>query len=60
MKPVHILLNMAAFSLLVLTTLIGLAGAEDNGGGYLWEIMVVFSPLLIGIQLTLITTSSKD
>jgi hypothetical protein len=60
MKPVHILGNMAAFSLLVLTTLIGLAGAEDNGGGYLWELLVIGSPLLIGIQCTLIVTSFKD
>jgi hypothetical protein len=51
---------MAAFSLLILSTLIGLAGAEDNGGGYLWELLVIGSPLLIGIQCTLIVTSFKD
>jgi hypothetical protein len=60
MKAIHILLNMAAFSLLVLSTLIGLAGAEDNGGGYLWELLVIGSPLLIGIQCTLIVTSFKE
>jgi hypothetical protein len=60
MKAIHILLNMAAFTLLVLFTLIGLAGAEDNGGGYLWELLVIGSPLLIGIQCTLIFTSFKE
>lgn len=60
MKAMHILANMAGFSLLLVLTLIGLAGAESNGGGYLWEIMVIGSPLLIGIQCTLIVTSTKD
>jgi hypothetical protein len=60
MKPVYILGNMAVFTLLVLLTLIGLAGAEDNGGGYLWEFLVIASPLLIGIQLTLIFTTTSE
>jgi hypothetical protein len=60
MKPVLILGNMALFTLLVLFTLVGLAGAEENGGGYLWEIMVIGSPLIIGIQLTLIFTTHKE
>lgn len=51
MKPVTVLSHMAVFSLLILSTLIGLAGAEQNGGGYLWEFMVIGSPFLLGLQI---------
>lgn len=59
MRPITILTHMAVFSLLVVLTLIGLAGAEDNGGGYLWEILVIGCPLLIGIQVTNIFHSGE-
>lgn len=59
MKPVVILSHMAVFSLLILFTLIGLAGAEQNGGGYLWEFMCVGSPFVLGLQVMSIFQSGE-
>jgi hypothetical protein len=47
---------MVLFATLVVTTLVGLAQVEQQGGGYFWELLTLGSPLLIGIQLTLINT----
>ncbi len=51
MKPVAILSHMALFSVLILSTLLGLSAVEQNGGGYLWELLVIGSPFLIGMQV---------
>ena len=51
MTPLKVLSHMALFSVLVLSTLLGLAAVEDNGGGYLWELLVIGSPFLIGMQV---------
>ena len=59
MKPFAIISHMAVFSLLILSTLIGLAGAEQNGGGYLWELMVIGSPFLLGLQVMHIINSGE-
>lgn len=59
MKPVAIISHMALFSVLILLTLVGLAGAEQNGGGYLWELMVIGSPFLLGLQVMYITNSGE-
>jgi hypothetical protein len=59
MKPAHIIIHMFAFALLVCTTLVGLAQVEQEGGGILWELMTLVSPLLIGIQLNTIINSGE-
>ena len=59
MKPAHIITHMVAFALLICTTLVGLAQVEQEGGGLLWELMTIGSPLLIGIQLTLIINTKE-
>lgn len=59
MKPIIILFHMAVFSLLILFTLIGLAGAEQNGGGYLWEFLCVGSPFVLGLQVMFIINSGE-
>lgn len=59
MKPAHIITHMVAFALLICTTLVGLAQVEQEGGGLLWELMTLCSPLLIGIQLNTIINSGE-
>ena len=60
MKPVIILFHMAVFSLLILFTLIGLAGAEQNGGGYLWRLLVIGSPFVMGMQVMLVINLAES
>jgi hypothetical protein len=59
MKPAHILAHMGVFALLICTMLVGLAQVEQLGGGILWELMTIGSPLLIGIQLTTIINTKE-
>ena len=59
MKPAYILAHMLTFAMLVCTTLVGLAQVEQLGGGWLWELMTLGSPLLIGIQLNSIINSGE-
>ena len=56
MRPIQLIAHMVLFATLVVTTLVGLAQVEQQGGGYFWELLTLGSPLLIGIQLTLINT----
>ena len=59
MKPAHIIIHMLTFALLICTLLVGLAQVEQLGGGLLWELMTIGSPLLIGIQLTTIINTKE-
>lgn len=59
MKPVIILSHMAVFAMLVCLTLVGLAGVEQNGGGYLWEFMCIGAPFVLGLQIMFIITSGE-
>jgi hypothetical protein len=60
MKPVYVLAHMAMFSILLLGTLVGLAGVEQEGGGYLWEFLVICGPLIIGMQIQYIINYSGE
>jgi hypothetical protein len=59
MKAVVILSHMALAQVLVLGTLIGLAGAEDQGG-YLSEFLAIGSPFVLGLQIMHIVNSFKE
>ena len=59
MRPIQIIAHMVLFATLVINTLVGLSQLEQQGGGYLWELLTLGSPLLIGIQLTLINTTKE-
>ena len=59
MKPAYVITHMFAFAMLVCSTLIGLVQVEELGGGLLWELMTLCSPLLIGIQLNTIINSGE-
>jgi hypothetical protein len=50
MRAREIIFHFISILVLLLSTVIGLAGAEDVGG-YLWELMCIVSPLLLGIEL---------
>ena len=47
----YIVLNVFLAQTLILSTLVGLVGVEEYEGGYLWELMCILSPLLLGFQI---------
>jgi hypothetical protein len=51
MRARYIVLNVFLAQTLILSTLVGLVGVEEYDGGYLWELMCVLSPLLLGFQI---------
>lgn len=51
MQARYILLNVFLAQTLILSTLVGLVGIEEYEGGYLWELMCILSPLLLGFQI---------
>ena len=55
MKAREVIFNMVMFKALCIATYIGLLGTQEMGG-YLWQLLAVGSPFLLGIQLTLIIT----
>lgn len=59
MKATVIISHMALAQMLVLGTLIGLAGAEDQGG-YLSEFLAIGSPFMLGLQIMHIVHSVKE
>ena len=59
MRAREILFHFVTIFVLLLSTLIGLAGAEDVGG-YLWELMCIASPLLLGIQIHILYLKFKN
>jgi len=59
MKPAYVIAHMFAFAMLVCSTLIGLVQVEELGGGLLWELLTLGSPLIIGIQITTIINSGE-
>lgn len=60
MRAIHILSHMALAQVLVLGTLLGLAGAEEYSGGYLWELLCVGCPALLGFQIRSILAFFKE
>jgi hypothetical protein len=50
MKAITVLSHMFLANVLVLSTLVGLAGVEGEGG-YLWEALCILSPLALGYQI---------
>ena len=50
MRAHQILSHMALANVLVLSTLVGLAGME-NDGGYLAMFLSAFSPFVLGVQV---------
>ena len=59
MKATVVLSHMALAQTLVLGALIGLAGAEDQGG-YLSEFLCLGSPFCLGLQIMFIVNSVKE
>jgi hypothetical protein len=59
MKAIVIISHMALAQVLVLGTLIGLAGAEDQGG-YLSEFLAIGSPFMLGLQIMYIFNSCGE
>ena len=51
MRARYIVLNVFLAQTLILSTLVGLVGVEEYEGGYLWELMCILSPLLLGFQI---------
>ena len=51
MKAITVLSHMFLANVLVLSTLVGLAGVEGEEGGYLWEALCILSPLALGYQI---------
>jgi hypothetical protein len=59
MKAIVIISHMALAQVLVLGTLIGLAGLEQ-GGGYASVFLATASPFVLGTQLMYIFTTDKE
>jgi hypothetical protein len=59
MKAIVIISHMALAQMLVLSTLIGLAGAESQGG-YLSEFLCIGSPFMLGLQIMYIFNSCGE
>jgi hypothetical protein len=51
MRARYIVFNIFLAQTLILSTLVGLVGVEEYEGGYLWELMCILSPLLLGFQI---------
>ena len=51
MRARYIVLNVFLAQTLILSTLVGLVGVEEYEGGYLWELICILSPLLLGFQI---------
>jgi len=60
MRAKEIVFHFISVWILFLSTIIGLAGVEEFEGGYLWELMCVISPLLLGIEVHVIYLKTKS
>jgi len=60
MRAKEIVFHFISVWVLFLSTIIGLAGVEEFEGGYLWELMCVISPLLLGIEVHVIYLKIKS
>lgn len=59
MRAKEVIFNMFLFKALCISTYIGLRGIEEMGG-YLWQLLAIGSPFIIGIQLTLIIVNAQE
>jgi len=60
MRAKEIVFHFISVWILFLSTIIGLAGVEEFEGGYLWELMCVISPFLLGIEVNVIYLKIKS
>lgn len=60
MKSLQVLSHMALANVLVLFTIIGIAGIGENGGGYLWIFLTVFPPFILGAQIMFIINTFTE
>ena len=58
MKAITILSHMFAFHALIIGAYIGLMGVEELGG-YLWQLLAVGCPFLVGVQVTTLFNSGE-
>jgi hypothetical protein len=60
MKATVVISHMALANVLVLLTIIGIAGIGENGGGYLWIFLTVFPPFALGAQIMFIINTFTE
>lgn len=60
MKAMVVISHMALANVLVLLTIIGIAGIGENAGGYLWILLTVFPSFILGAQIMFIINTFTE